>query len=41
MKMNSLATNLSIVSLRLFVTVSAASVPGLILCIPIFISERK
>ena len=39
--MNSLAMNLSIVSFRLFLTVSAASVPGLILCIPIFISERK
>ena len=36
-----LATNLSIVPLKLFLTVLAVSVPDLILCIAKFIDERK
>ena len=37
----SLAANLSVVPLKLFLTVPAVSVPGLILCIAKFIDERK
>ena len=41
MKMHSLAKNLSIVSLKLFLTAPAVSVSGLIFYIPVFIGERK
>ena len=37
----SLATNFSIVPLKLLLTVPSVSVPGLILCIAKFIDERK
>ena len=37
----SFATNLSIVPLRLLLTVPAVSVPGLIFCLVKFIDERK
>ena len=37
----SLATNLPITPLKLFLTIPTASVPGLILCIAKFIDERK
>ena len=40
-KVLSLATNLSLVLLKLFFTAPAVSVPGIILCIAKFIDERK
>ena len=38
---SSLATNLSIVVLKLFLSVPAVGVPGLVLCTKTFIDERK